>query len=100
MNRIATAILALLLAAPPALATSHDVLSEGEIRRVDKEASKLTIRHGPLLNLDMPAMTMVFVVRDAALLDQVRPGDRVKFRAEKLNGGYEVTRIEAASPTR
>jgi Cu/Ag efflux protein CusF len=71
-------------------------LADGEIRRVDKEAKKLTIKHGPLPSLDMPAMTMVFQVKDAAMLDQVKAGDKVKFAAEKLGGAYTVTRIEAA----
>jgi Cu/Ag efflux protein CusF len=71
-------------------------LADGEIRKVDKEAKKLTIKHGPLPSLDMPAMTMVFQVKDAAMLDQVKAGDKVKFAAEKLGGAYTVTRIEAA----
>ena len=68
--------------------------AEGEIRRVDKEAKKLTIKHGPIQNLDMPPMTMVFQVRDPAMLDQVKAGDRVKFQAEQAAGQYIVTKIE------
>lgn len=88
----------------PAHGASHDAsaksstqsaLSEGEVRKVDKEAKKLTIRHGPIANLDMPAMTMVFQVRDAALLDTVKSGDKVRFNAEKAGGAYTVTHIEA-----
>ncbi len=71
-------------------------LADGEIRRVDKEAKKLTIRHGPIPNLDMDSMTMVFQVKDPAMLDQVKAGDKVKFRAEKLGGAFTVTRIEVA----
>ena len=71
-------------------------LSDGEIRKVDKDAKKITIKHGPLQNLDMPAMTMVFQVKDPAFLDQVKAGDMVKFEAQKLGGAYTVTRIEAA----
>ncbi|HSD54190.1 MAG TPA: copper-binding protein [Burkholderiales bacterium] len=69
-------------------------LIDGEIRKVDKEAKKLTIKHGPIVNLDMPAMTMVFQVKDPALLDRVKAGDKVKFRAEKEGGAYLVTAIE------
>jgi len=69
-------------------------LSEGEVRKVDKDAQKITLRHGPLANLDMPAMTMVFQVKDAAMLDKVKAGDKVKFNAEKLGGAFTVTRIE------
>lgn len=102
--RLSTAILLAALAAAPAHAQQgkdgHDShhpaagLSEGEVRKVDKEASKITIKHGPLANLDMPAMTMVFQVKDRALLDKVKAGDKVRFRAEKIGGGFAVTRIE------
>ncbi len=71
-------------------------LSEGEIRKVDKEAKKITIKHGPLTNLDMPPMTMVFRVRDAAMLGQVKTGDKVRFTAEKIGGQYTVTTLEPA----
>src|SRR5690349_9193040 len=68
-------------------------LSEGEVRKVDKDAQKLTLRHGPLVNLDMPAMTMVFRVGDPSLLDSVHVGDKVHFRAEKQDGQLVVTRL-------
>jgi len=71
-------------------------LSEGEVRKVDKDAQKITLRHGPLANLDMPAMTMVFQVKDAAMLDKVKTGDKVKFKAEKLGGAFTITQIDAA----
>lgn len=69
-------------------------LAEGEVRKVDKDAKKITLRHGPLVNLDMPAMTMVFQVKDPAMLDQVKAGDKVKFQAEKVGGAFTITRIE------
>ncbi len=78
----------------PAAAQSSASTTDGEIRRVDRDAKKLTIRHGPIKNLEMPAMTMVFQVRDPALLDKVNVGDKVKFNAEKIPGGYAVTEIE------
>lgn len=68
--------------------------SEGEVRRIDKDAKKITLRHGPIVNLDMPAMTMVFQVTDAAMLDQVKVGDKVNFSAEKIAGAYVVTRLD------
>lgn len=71
-------------------------LSEGEIRKVDKEAQKITIKHGPLANLDMPGMTMVFRVKDPGMLDKVKAGDKVKFQAEKVEGALTVTKIEPA----
>ena len=71
-------------------------LTDGEIRKVDKEAKKLTIRHGPIPNLDMPAMTMVFQVKDSAMLDSVKAGDKIRFVADKAGGAYTVTKIEPA----
>ena len=102
MMKLATALFALTLsAAPLAYADGkHDktaAMAEGEIRRVDKEARKITIKHGPLAKLDMPAMTMVFQVRDPAMLERVKPGDRIRFEAEKVAGGYAVTRMEPAN---
>lgn len=70
--------------------------ARGEIRKVDKSAKKLTIKHGPLPNLGMGAMTMVYKVTDPAMLDQVKAGDKVNFIVENLNGVLTVTRIEAA----
>jgi Cu/Ag efflux protein CusF len=89
----------------PAYATSHARgsaseatigMSDGEIRRVDKEAKKLTIRHGPLENLGMPAMTMVFQVADPSVLERVKAGDKVRFSADKVGGAYTVTELEHA----
>jgi Cu(I)/Ag(I) efflux system periplasmic protein CusF len=71
-------------------------MSEGEVRRVDRSAKKITVRHGPLVNLDMPAMTMVFQVKDEAMLDQVKVGDKVKFLAEKSDGAFTITKIQPA----
>lgn len=68
----------------------------GEVRKVDKDAGKLTIKHGPIVNLDMPAMTMVFQVRDPAMLDQVKAGDKIRFQADKIGGAYTATKIEPA----
>lgn len=80
----------------PAAGQPETPLSEGEVRKVDKDAKKITIRHGPLKNLDMPAMTMVFQVKDPAMLDQVRTGDKIRFRAEKPDGVFTVTAMEPA----
>ncbi|GAP34130.1 copper-binding protein [Piscinibacter sakaiensis] len=71
-------------------------MTEGEVRRIDKEAKKITLKHGDIKNLDMPGMTMVFQVKDAALLDKVKAGDKVMFSAEKADGAIVVTAIEAA----
>jgi Cu/Ag efflux protein CusF len=72
-------------------------LSDGEVRKVDKDAKKITIKHGPLANLDMPPMTMVFQVKDPAMLEQVKAGDKIRFQAEKVGAAFTVTRIERAN---
>jgi Cu(I)/Ag(I) efflux system periplasmic protein CusF len=71
-------------------------LADGEVMKVDKAAGKLTLRHGPIPSLDMPKMTMVFRVKDPAMLDQVKAGDRVRFAADKIGGQYTVVGIEPA----
>ena len=104
-----TALFALMLAGAPvfaqtampvargsAPAEAADALSEGEVRSLDKVTGRITLRHGPLRNLDMPPMTMVFTVRDKALLDKVQVGDKVRFRAIDEGGKYVVTEIQAS----
>lgn len=71
-------------------------MSSGEVRKVDKSSGKATIKHGPLANLGMPAMTMVFRVNDPTILDQLKEGDRINFVAEKVNGAITVMQIEPA----
>ena len=80
-------------------ATYHDsanraAMSEGEVKKVDKAAAKVTIKHGPLKNLDMPGMTMVFRVKDPAMLEKLSAGDKIRFTAEKVDGAYTVTEFE------
>ena len=69
-------------------------MTEGEVRKVDKEQGKITLKHGAIKNLDMPGMTMVFRVKDPAILDQVKEGDQILFTAEKPGGQYTVTAIQ------
>lgn len=70
--------------------------THGEVRKVDMENGKLTLKHGEIKNLDMPAMTMVFAVKDKAMLDKLKPGDKVKFKATKDEGKFTVVEIEAS----
>ena len=70
--------------------------SEAEVRKVDRDAGKITLKHGEIKNLDMPAMSMVFQVKDKALLDKVKAGDKISFTADKVNGAYTVMSIEPA----
>lgn len=80
----------------PAAAKTPSAMSEGEVRKVDMDAKKITLKHGPITNLDMPAMTMVFQVKDPVMLKSVKAGDKVKFTAEKSGGSYIVTQMDAA----
>ncbi len=111
------AAVALLIAATPALhaQSSHDghaghgsgaaataaqaadgSMTAAEVRRVDREARRITLKHEEIRTLDMPPMTMVFQVRETALLDGLQAGDRVRFAAQKIDGAYVVTAIAPA----
>ena len=67
---------------------------DGEVQMVDKKARNITLRHGEIRNVQMPAMTMVFGVRDPLLLDRIKKGDKVKFKVEAVDGVPTVTVIE------
>lgn len=84
--------------APSATATTAATgdMAEGEVRKIDKENKKLTLKHGEIKSLDMPGMTMVFQVKDPAMLDAVKQGDKVRFKAERAGGAIVVTEIQAA----
>lgn len=69
-------------------------MTDGEIRKVDKEAGKVTIKHGEIKNLDMPGMTMVFTAKEKTLLDKVQAGDKVKFAVVNDSGKMVVTDIQ------
>ena len=77
-----------------AAAGSSGEMTDAEVRKVDKENNKITLKHGQIKNLKMPGMTMVFQVRDPALLDKVKAGDKVRFKADKDGGKLVVTEIE------
>ncbi len=79
-------------ATPGASASLH--MADGEVRKVDKGAKKITLKHGEIKNLGMAPMTMVYQVKDAALLDKVKAGDKVRFTADQINGAYVVLSIE------
>ncbi len=71
-------------------------LTEGEIRKIDQDTGRVTLRHGPIENLSMPGMTMIFQAVPAEQLDDLEAGDKVRFRAVKNNGSFIVTNIEKA----
>lgn len=70
-------------------------MSEGEIRKIDAAAGKITLKHGPLKNLDMPAMTMAFRLSDPAMLGKLKVGDKVRFVAANPGGQLTITEIHA-----
>lgn len=71
-------------------------MADGTIRKIDKAAGKVTIKHGPIANLNMPPMSMVFKVKDVAMLDKVKVGDQVVFAAENIDGALTVTTLKPA----
>ena len=87
-------------AAPTAVAapetTSKLPMASAEIRKIDLENKKITLKHGEIKNLDMPGMTMVFQVKNAAMLENIKAGDKVMFTADKVDGAFMVMSIEKA----
>ncbi len=99
MNRInrlvGAATLALALTFGAAFAQAADI--NGEVKKIDESAGKITLKHGPAKSLGMEEpMTMVYRVRDPALLKPLKVGDKVKFDAQEGDGGYTVTAIQKA----
>jgi Cu/Ag efflux protein CusF len=84
--------------AAPTVAPVGADMTDGEIRKIDKEAMKVTIKHGEIKSLDMPPMTMVFRVKDAALLEPLKLGDKIKFKAVSDKGTLVVTELQAVKP--
>ena len=76
--------------------TAEHALSDGEVRKIDKETGKITIRHGPIKHLDMPPMSMVFTAKDPALLDMAKVGDKIRFHVIDEGGKLIVTDIQPA----
>lgn len=78
----------------PTQADKKTVMADGEVKKIDKDAGKVTIKHGPIESLNMPAMTMVFRVKEPAMLDKMKEGEKIKFTAEKISGAFTVTKVE------
>jgi Cu(I)/Ag(I) efflux system periplasmic protein CusF len=89
-----TVFTALPIQAQTTPAASAPTMTEAEVRKVDMQAKKITLKHGEIKNLDMPTMTMVFQVNDITLLEKIKTGDKIKFAAEKRDGNYTITAIE------
>ena len=80
---------------PLACWSQSEEKAQGEVRNVDGDKRKITIKHGEIKSLDMPPMTMVFTVKDPALLEVAKPGDKVRFGVAREDGKFVVTAIEA-----
>lgn len=94
MKKLFSAAMLSLLIASASLAQSNAV--KGEIKKIDKAQGKVTVKHGPIKNLDMDDMTMVFRVKDPKMLDAVAVGDKVDFEADRVNGQLTIIKIEKA----
>ena len=79
-----------------ATASTEMQMVDGVVKKVDKSAGKVTLSHGPLTNLSMPAMTMVCRVKDANWLDQMKAGDKIRFMADNVNGAVTIVHFEPA----
>jgi len=95
MKKLTYLVAAVLFAAGLSLAHAQAEAVQGEVRKIDEAAGKITLRHGPIKSLGMDeAMTMVFRVKDPAMLKQVKVGDKVQFEAEQASSGYTVTKMQ------
>lgn len=96
--RLTTAVTLLVvgLLTPSTILRADDAMVKGEVTKVSRDTGKLTIKHEPIKKFDMDSMTMVWKAGDPAMLDQVKPGDKIRFQADKVNGQFTVTRIEKA----
>ncbi|MBI5131542.1 MAG: copper-binding protein [Rhodopseudomonas palustris] len=94
-NKLAAATLAISLLSSSAI-FAQDAMVNGEVKKVDETAKKITLKHGPIKNLGMEedGMTMVFKVKDPAMLKQVKAGDKVQFSAERGDDGIAITKIQ------
>ncbi len=94
-NKLATATLAISLLSSSAI-FAQDAMVNGEVKKVDENAKKITLKHGAIKNLGMDedGMTMVFKVQDPAMLKQVKAGDKVQFMAERGSDGIAITKIQ------
>lgn len=79
-----------------ASAAASTDMAAGEVRKIDLDTAKITLKHSEIKNLDMPPMTMVFSVKDKALLGQFKPGDKVRFKVVNEGGKFTVTDLVAA----
>jgi Cu/Ag efflux protein CusF len=92
----AAGALALSIVALPQTTIAQSETVDGQVTKIDESAGKITLKHGPIKNLDMDSMTMVFRVKDPTMLKAVKVGDKVKFEAERVDGAITVTKMQKA----
>jgi Cu(I)/Ag(I) efflux system protein CusF len=92
--RKSTIMLAALVGLAAGATVAFAQMVDGEVTKVDESAGKVTIKHGPIKKFDMEGMTMVFRANDPAMLKQVKPGDKIRFETDKVNGQFTVMKIE------
>lgn len=92
----AAAFIALSAGALPQAALAQSAMIDGQVQKIDASAEKITLKHGPIKNLDMDSMTMVFRVKEPAMLKDLKVGDKVKFEADRVNGQLTVIKLEKA----
>ena len=95
VHTLAAAMFAAILSLP---AYAQGDAVQGEVRKIDETAGKITLKHGPIKNLGMDqGMTMVFRVKEPAMLKEVKVGDKVEFEAEQGASGYTVTKMQKSN---
>lgn len=94
MKSLIGILMAALLGAAAASAAQAEEYTKGLVKKVEATSGKVTVQHEPLLNLDMPAMTMIFRVGDAAILARLSEGNEIEFVAERVNGKLMITQLK------
>ena len=98
MRRISVfaGIIGLLIASLPQITAAQDAMAIGQVTKIDLSAGEVTLKHGPIKNLKMEGMTMPFRVQDPAMLKAMKVGDKVKFKAERVNDAITIIKIQKA----
>ena len=92
--KFAATLLSLSIALGVGVALAQAPMVKGEVKKIDESAGKITLKHGPIKNLDMDGMTMVLRVKDPALLTKLKVGDKVQFEAERAPEGVTITKMQ------
>ena len=93
----ATAVICFLAPVVHAQTTASPLeMTEAEVRKIDLDAGKITLKHGAIKSMDMPGMTMVFVAKDKASIENLKPGDKIRFNATKEGSNFVATQIEVS----